>query len=155
MRRIVFSVSGLVTVLALALPMSGCDETPGAADLPPEGTPYISISYGTSEWGGGSIRYFATDVAVTTSWEGVGQRERVSVSELAPGTFDRAAAYLAREGPGAIARHGEISICPGDVEGIGAEPALGRFDWLGPTCGVRSEAYERLRDGLYAALREG
>ncbi|MCC5976294.1 MAG: hypothetical protein JJT81_19915 [Rubellimicrobium sp.] len=145
----------LVSLAALAISLSGCDETTGAADLPPEGTPYISVSYGSSEWGGGSTRYFATDVAVTTRWEGVGGGERQSVTELAPGTYDRAAAWLAREGPRALARHGAISICPGEAGGIGAVPPVGGFDYIVPDCTRDSEAYENLRQGLMAVLREG
>lgn len=143
--------SGLLLVLAFVL--TGCDEGAARADLPPEGTPFIAISHGTSEWGGATTQYFANDVVVMTSWEGVGQGEVVTVSDARPGTYERAAAFLAREGPRAQARQGAASICPGSAEGIAAMPAVGGFEWMGPGCGEDSRPFETLREGLTAVLR--
>jgi len=135
--------------LSAVLLMAGCvspDSQPDIA-LPPDGTPVIVLSSGTSEWGYGSTRIYRGDLVVTTQSGGLGRTVNRTANTV-PGAYDRVAAVLRRDGPRAVARAGaDQGLCPGSVDVISATPPVGRFSALTRYCYGDGAAF----DGLWRA----
>lgn len=135
-------VAGIVQSVLL----TACVSQPVEPDipLPPTGTPVIILSAGTSEWGFGMTRVHCGDVVETTDSGGFGGRVTRNV-QIVPGAYDRVAAVLVRDGPRAVARAGpDQGLCPGSVDVIAADPAVGRFAQLTRNCQGDGAAFDAL-----------
>lgn len=127
------------------LVLLGACAAPGAdIPLPPPGTPVITVSTGTSEWGSHVTEIYQGGVMVNRMSEGVGRPQTVAVVQ-SDGVYEQVAALLAREGPRALRRQGRIGLpCPGSVDGISASPAVGRFTAIGTGCPGGEAEFEAL-----------
>lgn len=116
-------------LLAACVPVSG-------VDLPPAGTAVITISQGGPFNGGNELSVYQTDVARSVSYGPFDQDRRETVTELAPGTYDRLAAMLAVEGPRARAQRAEDgqSCVDYGADVIDAKPPVGGFSGISSGC---------------------
>jgi len=141
-----------VAAIVQSVLLTACVSRPVEPDfpIPPTGTAVIILSAGTSEWGFGMTRIYRTDVVETTNSGGVGGSVTRKVQAV-PGANDRVAAVLVRDGPRAVAKAGpDQGLCPGSVDVIAADPAVGRFAQLTRNCQGDGAAFDAL---WLAALR--
>ena len=135
-----------VAAIVQSVLLVACVSQPVKPDvpIPPAGTPVIILSAGTSEWGFGMTRIYRGDIVETTDSGGLAGRVARNI-QVVPGAYDRVAAVLVREGPRAVARAGpDQGLCPGSVDVIAADPAVGRFAQLTRNCQGNGAAFDAL-----------
>lgn len=143
---------GLLAVVAMAgALLAGCTPAPGGPDLPPAGTASITISQGGPFNGGNSVTVYRTDVAHSVIYGPNGSDREERVTDLAPGTYDRLAAMLAKDGPDVLRRMKREPACPDyGSDAIRAEPPVGGFSAV--VAGCPEDRVTALIQKAYAAL---
>lgn len=138
-----------IRILPLLL-LAACAAPTHPVVRPPSATAAITLSSGSSEWGYAATEVYADDTVIQITRAGVGQRVD-ETARTVPGAYDRVAAVLRAQGPGAVrATDATAGVCPGSQDAISADPPLDGFAGIQAPCGGDDTAFRAL---LAAALR--